>query len=193
MAFFKKLVSYLAKQAGNIFSAKSISDYLKSQSEKISPNAILEYLEFSEEANFLHEVSRYDIRGKKTFELKHKFFFTDIGIKNILAGGYSRVDISGILENAIFIHLIANGWETKVGELDKKEVDFVCTKGDRTMYIQVAYLLESEATKLREFAPLLAISDHHPKYVVTLDDGASGNIEGVEWKNIERFILDIPG
>lgn len=189
--FFKRLITYLAKETGSIFSAKSISDYLKNQSTSISPNIILDYLSFSEEANFLHEVSRYDIKGKKTFELKHKFFFTDIGIKNALIGGYNGVDISGILENVVFIHLIANGWQVKIGEFDGKEVDFVCEKNDQTMYVQVAYLLESEETKTREFASLLAITDHHPKYVITMDQWASGNIEGVQWKGIEEFIYEL--
>lgn len=189
--FFKKLITYLAKETGSIFSAKSISDYLKNQSASISPNVILEYLAFSEEANFLHEVSRYDIKGKKTFELKHKFFFTDIGIKNALIGGYSPIDVSGILENIVFMHLLANGWQVKIGEFEGKEVDFVCEKNDRVMYIQVAYLLASEETKAREFAPLLAIQDHHPKYVVTMDLNASGNIEGVQWKSIEEFVFSL--
>ncbi|MBW7954709.1 ATP-binding protein [Candidatus Gracilibacteria bacterium] len=188
--FYKKLITYLSSEAGSIFSAKSISDYLKSQKISISPNIVLNYLENSINASFLNKVSRYDIKGKKIFEIKEKYYFTDIGIKNALLGGYFKIHISGILENIVFVNLIANGWEVKVGEIGDKEVDFVCEKAGNTMYIQVAYLLENDKTRNREFASLLAINDSWPKYVLSMDDEASGSIEGVKWMSIDRFLVE---
>lgn len=126
--FYKQLISYLAKEVGTIFSAKNMSDYLKSQKVAISTNVVLDYLSYSKSALFLHEVPRYDIRGKKRFEVRQKYFYTDIGIRNILAGGYSSLDIGGILENIVYIHLISQGWKVEIGEIDKREIDFIAQK-----------------------------------------------------------------
>ncbi len=188
--FYKKLITYLSSETGSIFSAKSISDYLKSQKISLSPNIVLNYLENSLNASFLNKVSRYDIKWKKIFEIKEKYYFTDIWIKNALIGWYSKIHISWILENVVFSNLVANWWEVKVWEIGDKEVDFVCEKAWNIMYIQVAYLLESEKTRDREFASLLTINDSWPKYVLSMDDGASGSIDGVKWMNIEKFLID---
>lgn len=189
--FYKKLITYLASETGNIFSAKSISDYLKSQKVNMSPNIVLNYIENSINASFLKKVQRYDIKGKRLFELKEKYYFTDIWIKNSLLGTYNKIHISGILENIVFNNLESLGWEIKVWELQDKEVDFVCERDGKKMYIQVAYLLESEKTRNREFASLLAIQDSWPKYVISMDEDVSGNIEWIEWKNIDTFLLEL--
>jgi uncharacterized protein len=189
--FYKKLIIYLASETGGIFSAKSISDYLKSHNNNISPNIVLNYIENSIHASFLNKVLRYDIKWKKLFELKEKYYFTDIWIKNALLGWYSKINISWILENIVFCNLQSDGWEIKVGEFLDKEVDFVCEKNWKKMYIQVAYLLESEKTKEREFTPLLLIKDSWPKFVITMDENVSWNIEWIQWENIEKFLLSI--
>lgn len=189
--FYKKLINYISSETGSIFSAKSISDYLKSQNIKMSPNIVLNYLENSLNASFLNKVSRYDIKWKRIFEIKEKYYFTDIWIKNALIGWYSKIHISGILENVVFSNLVSNWWEVKVWELQDKEVDFVCEKQGKIMYIQVAYLLETNKTRDREFASLLAINDSWPKYVISMDHKASWNIEWILWLNIENFLLEM--
>lgn len=188
--FYKKLINYISSETGSIFSAKSISDYLKSQNIKMSPNIVLNYIENSLNASFLNKVSRYDIKWKKIFEIKEKYYFTDIWIKNALLWWYSKIHISWILENVVFSNLISNWWEIKVWELQDKEVDFVCEKNWNIIYIQVAYLLENEKTRNREFASLLAISDSWPKYVLSMDKDASWSIEWIKWINIEKFLLE---
>lgn len=186
--FYKKLITYLSSETWSIFSAKSISDYLKSQKVSLSPNIVLNYLENSLNASFLNKVSRYDIKWKKIFEIKEKYYFTDIWIKNALIGWYSKIHISWVLENILFINLVANGWNVKVWEIQDKEVDFVCEKNWNIMYIQVAYLLENNKTRDREFASLLAINDSWPKYVLSMDSDASGSINWIQWMNIEKFL-----
>ncbi len=190
-AFFHRLMIYLAREIAHIFSAKKISDYLKNEKISLSNHAIMDYLQFAEDANLLVKVDRYDIRWKRVFETKHKFFFTDIGIRNALVGGYRQIDVSGVLENIVCTHLLAYGWQVSVWELDIREVDFIATRGNDTMYIQIAYIIESEETRAREFAPLLAISDNYPKYVISLDRHASGHIEGIEWWYIPDFLLSL--
>lgn len=189
--FYKKLITYLASEVWSIFSAKSISDYLKNQNVKMSTNVVLEYLDNSITASFLNKVSRFDIRGKKLFELFQKYYFTDIGIKNTLLGWYSKLYITGLLENLVYSDLVSKWREVFVGEIDKKEVDFICKKNDKIMYVQVAYLLENKETKEREFWSLLAIPDSREKYVVSMDEWASGVLDGVKWVNIMDFVLQI--
>lgn len=191
IAFFQQLIRYLAQHVGSIFSAKSISDFLKSQGIQTSPTVILEYLEHAKQALFLHEVPRYDIKGKKIFEVRQKYFFTDIGLRNTIVGGFSRLDISGILENVVFIHLRATGWDVKIGEISGKEIDFVAEKSGKTIYIQVAYLLESQETMNREFSALQAIKDSWPKYVLSMDTGRSTHSSGIIQQEIWQFLLDL--
>ena len=187
--FYKNLIIYLAKETGNLFSTKRISDYLQSQHINIATNTVIEYLDASKTACFLNSVSRYDIRWKRIFELLHKYYFTDVWIKNALSWWYAKIDISWILENVVYNDLISKWRDIYIWELWEKEVDFVCKKWDKTMYIQVSYLLESESTKKREFAPLLDINDSWEKYVVTMDDNASWYIDWIQRINIIDFLM----
>lgn len=189
--FYKNLIVYLAKETWNLFSTKKISDYLKSQNINIATNTVIEYLNASKAACFLNSVSRFDLKWKKIFEILHKYYFSDIGIKNALLWWYSKINISWILENVVYNDLISKGWEVYVWELWNKEIDFVCKKGEEMIYLQVSYLLESESTKQREFAPLLEIGDSWKKYVITMDENASGFIDGVQWINIIDFLVNI--
>lgn len=117
----------------------------------------------------IEKCPRYDIRGKKLFEIRQKYYFTDIGMRNALVGGYTKTDISGILENVVVTNLLANGWDIMIGEIGDYEIDCIAEKDGKKMYIQIAYLLESESTKKREFRPLLQIEDNWEKYVISLD------------------------
>jgi uncharacterized protein len=190
-AFFHRLMVYLSGEVGHIFSAKKISDYLKNEKVSLSSTTIMEYLEFSMQANLLMRADRYDIKGKRIFETKHKFFFTDIGIRHALVWGFRQIDIAGVLENIVFTHMCAYGWHVQVGEMGEKEVDFVATRWDEKIYLQVAYLLASDETREREFSWLLTIPDSHPKYVLTLDPLASGQINWVQWKYLPDFLLSL--
>jgi len=189
--FYKKLLQYLAKEIWSIFAAKNISDYLKSKKIKISTNVVLDYLSFSKEALFLNEISRYDIKWKKTFEIRQKYFFTDIWLRNVLSGGFTTLDIWGILENVVYINLVSHWWNVNVWEINKKEIDFIAEKSWEKMYIQVAYILESQKTKNREFSAFDNITDHWPKYVITLDKKASWSINWIQHKNIIDFIYQL--
>jgi len=189
--FYRKLISYLAKEVWNIFAAKNISDYLKSQRVNISTNVVLDYISFSKQALFLNEVSRYDIKWKKTFEIRQKYFFTDIGIRNVLSWWFSSLDIWWILENIVYINLVSAWWEVFVWEINKKEVDFIAEKDWKKIYIQVAYILSSKEVIEREFWVLKLINDNWPKYVISLDKKSSWFIDWIEHKNIIDFIYEL--
>jgi len=190
--FFKSLIKYLSREIWSIFSAKSISDYLKFQNQKISNNIVLDYLSFSTQALFLNEVHRYDIIWKKIFEIKNKYFFTDIWIRNSLIWWFKQLDIAWILENIVYINLVSNNWEVNVWEINWKEIDFVCKKNNKKIYVQVAYILDTRETIKREFWVYDNVDDHWEKYVITLDEKAWwASKNGIKYMSIIDFVYDL--
>lgn len=187
VSLLEDLVNYLADNVGNLLSAKRISDFLKSQEIKVSPNVILSYLGFLEQAFFLLKVNREELKGKKIFEIGQKYYFEDLGLRHALLG-YRAIDIGKILENIVYLHLVIAGYRVRIGKFQDKEIDFVCARGDEKMYVQVAYLMPDEITAKREFGNLELISDNHPKFVVSLDEHATGNVAGIKHVHIREFI-----
>lgn len=189
LAFLERLVDYLADNVGSLVSAKKISDFLKSQKIKISPNVVLNYLAFLVQAFFIFQVPRSDIQGKKIFEINEKYYFGDLGLRHVLTS-YRQVDINKVLENLVFLHLLIWGYKVTVGQQEGgREVDFVCEKGGQRLYIQVAYLI-TEENREREFGNLLTIRDNYPKIVVSMDEvGGGSEYQGIRQKNIRDFLL----
>ncbi|MDL5046365.1 ATP-binding protein [Oscillatoria amoena NRMC-F 0135] len=190
VSLLQNLVSYVADNVGNLLSAKSISDFIKSQKVKVTPNAILSYLGFLEQAFFILKVNREELRGKKIFEIGQKYYLEDLGLRHALLG-YRTADIGKILENIVYLHLVIAGYHVRIGKLQNKEIDFVCSRGDEKIYVQVAYLIPDEATRKREFGNLELVYDNHPKFVVSLDENASGNIEGIKHVHVREFIKQL--
>lgn len=187
VAFLENLVGYLADNVGSLVSAKRISDFLKSQRIKISPNIVLDYLSFLVNAFFVFKVSRSDMRGKKIFEVNDKYYFEDLGLRHSLTS-YKQVDINKILENLVFLQLQIWGYNVTIGQLKDREVDFVCEKQGSKLYIQVAYIITDE-NKEREFGSLLAIHDNYPKMVVSLDElSDKGGYQGIAHLHIRDFL-----
>jgi len=183
-----KLIVFLSKNIWNIFSGTNISKYLKSQKISVSTITILQYLQYLKEVFLLKEVKRYDLKWRKVFELKEKYFFNDIGIRNVLVWWFAWWDIWWILENIVAINLLSNGWKIYVGEYNNLEIDFVAEKDWKKMYIQVAYLIADDNVRKREFWNLEKIKDNWPKYVVSMDDIASGEYEWIKWVKIWEFL-----
>ena len=183
----ERLIIFLADNIGNLFSAKRISDFLKSQKTNSSPNQIQQYTEQLASSFLLHKVSRYDIKGRRIFEIGEKYYFENLGIRNIVIG-YRPDDLGKLLENAVYNHLLYKGWEVKVGAYDRNEIDFVCQKDGETMYIQVALRLDEQKTIDREFGNLLIINDNYPKYVITKDLFPGNSYQGIQHINIRDFL-----
>lgn len=165
--FLNNLIAFYADTTGKLTSANSIAKYMKSQQENVSANLILLYRGFFAEAFLLDIVSRYDIHGKKIFESNEKIYWDDLGLRNLKAEGGMDSYIEKVIENAIYKHLCFLGYEVKVGVLNAGEVDFVCTKPGKTIYVQASYIIAEESTRNREFGPLEKIRDNHPKYVIS--------------------------
>lgn len=187
ISFLENLISYLAGNTGSLVSAKKISDFLKSQKINISPNIVLDYLSFLVNAFFIFKVSRSDIQGKKIFEINDKYYFEDLGLRHSVVD-YKQPDINKILENLVFLHLQILGYKVTIGKLKEKEIDFVCEKQNKKVYIQVAYLITDE-NKKREFGNLLDIKDNYPKIVISADELIDNKgYKGIKHLNIRNFL-----
>ncbi|PIR12745.1 ATPase [Candidatus Falkowbacteria bacterium CG11_big_fil_rev_8_21_14_0_20_39_10] len=189
-AFLESLIEYLADNTGSLVSAKKVSDFLKSQKINISPNIVLDYLSFLVNAFFISKTPRADIQGKKIFEINDKYYFKDLGLRHAIIG-YKQVDISKILENLVFLHLQTAGYKIFVGKLGNKEVDFVCEKQGKKIYVQTAYLI-TDKNKEREFGNLLAVKDNYPKIVVSMDEFIDRKgYRGIEHIHIRDFLSSV--
>jgi predicted AAA+ superfamily ATPase len=184
----ERVIRYAFDNIGNTFSGKNVADYFKNQQRKIDINTIYNYLHALEGAFILYRVSRYDIKGKEILKTQEKFYAGDVSLLYATMGYRDRM-ISGILENIVFLELKRREYQVFIGKLDNKEIDFIAEKQGEKIYIQVAYKLESKQTVDREFNPLLAVEDHYPKYVVTMDDFWKDSIDGVKHLFISDFLL----
>lgn len=189
VAFLENLVMYLADNVGNLFSANNISKFLKSQQINLTPSLTISYLKALTNAFLVHRVPRTDIVGLKVFEIGEKYYFEDIGLRNAIVGFNQKADLHKILENVIYLHLIANGFIVKVGQIGSREIDFVAEKNGDKIYVQVALQITDEQTEKREFGNLLQIQDNYPKYVVVFNDLILGNnYQGIKYCNLIDFL-----
>ena len=187
--FLEKLIQFLSENIGNLFSAKNISDYLKSQHTTISVNQIQSYTEYLNNAFLIHRVERYDLIGTRVFEIGEKYYFENMGIRNIVIG-YRITDKARILENLVYNHLLYKGYDIKVGYYGDKEIDFIGEKNGEKLYIQVALKIDSDKTAEREFGKLLKIQDNYPKIVITEDTFNGNSYEGIRHCPIRRFLME---
>lgn len=168
VAFLNILLRYFADTIGKLSSLNNISKFMKSQGQDIAVKSIASYLEYFKNAYLLSSVERYDIHGKKLFESNEKLYFGDVGIRNFIAGGEREGDIEKVIENIVYQQLVRLGYVVNVGQLKAGEVDFVCTKPNERIYVQVAYLIATPETEEREFGVLNSINDNYPKYVISM-------------------------
>jgi predicted AAA+ superfamily ATPase len=185
--FFENLIKYLANNTGNLFNAKKISDYLKSQKIAISTKVVLSYLHNLQNAFLVYKLKRENLAGKNIFATNNKYFFEDWGLRNALLG-LNNFSVPSVLENVVFIHLINLGYEVNIGFVNEKEIDFVAKKDGENLYVQVAYLISDEKVKNREFGNLLLIKDNFPKYVVSMDEYKIGSDKGIKHIHLRDFL-----
>lgn len=188
--FIENLSMFIADNEGKLISTSSIVKFMKSQGEKISESVTSLYLSYLCKALIIDSVVRYDVHGKKLFEQIYKYYFADHGLRNFLCAFNLRGSIEKIMENVVYLHLLSQEFKVNVGILRAGEVDFVATKGNRTIYVQVTYLLASEETIKREFGNLASIKDNYPKYVVSMDpiSGEINNYPGINHLNLREFL-----
>lgn len=188
--FIENLSKFIADNAGKLISTNSIVRFMKSQGERISETMTSAYIGHLCKALIINPVARYDIHGKKLFELIHKYYFSDHGLRNYLCGFNLRSSIEKVMENVVYLHLLAQGYSVNVGILRSGEVDFVAIKGGKTIYVQVTYLLAADETISREFGNLAGIRDNYPKYVVSMEpiSGELAEYPGIHHVHLREFL-----
>lgn len=186
--FLEQLVLFLAANTGSLFSAKKISDFLKSQKVKMAPNQVQTYLQYLRNALLIHEVPHYDVVGKRIFEIGNKYYFENLGIRHGIYG-YRLEDKRKILENVVYNHLLFKGFTVRVGTMGAKEIDFVAEKNGETYYYQAAWSLHDPKTLEREFGNLKSIDDNYPKTVITMDQFTGNTMNGIMAIDLQSFLI----
>lgn len=184
----ERVVKYTFNNVGSKYTAKSISNYFKLEKRKIDNETVYSYLEKLQKAYILHKCSRYDLQGKDILKTQEKFYLADVSLRYSVLG-YTVDSVASSLENIVYLELKRRGYDVYIGKIKDKEIDFVATKQNEKIYVQVTQEIKSEKTQKRECEQLLEIRDNYPKYVVMADDFAGGNYEGIKTMNIVDFLL----
>lgn len=184
----ERIVKFAFDNVGKTFSAQSVSNYLKGEKREIDAETIYNYLSKLESAYILHRCLRYDIQGKTLMKTEEKFYLADTALKYSILG-YNPTSIAAMLENIVYLELCRRGYDVYIGKTPSGEIDFVAEiQGDK-LYIQVTKEIVSEETEQRELGRLLDIRDNYPKYLLTTDEFADGNYEGIKIMHIADFLL----
>lgn len=191
VALLEKIARFIIDNTGNITSAKGIKDYIKSQQISASVDTVQNYIQWLTDAFISYKTLRYDIKGKRILQMYEKYFLSDIGFIFGLLGNRIE-DISGKLENIVYLEMRSRGYQVSIGKLNNLEIDFIATNNIETIYIQVAYQIPIDNPKVykREFGNLEKIKDNHKKIVLSLDKHLAPNKNGIEWQNLMKFLLD---
>ena len=186
----ERVVKYTFNNVGNTFSAKSIADYLKAERRSLDNETVYSYLEKLEKAYLLHRCSRYDLQGKEILKTQEKFYLADVALRYSVLG-YNADSVASSLENIVYLELCRRGYTVNVGKTGDSEIDFVAVRQNEKIYVQVTQQINSEKTEKREYSRLLEIPDNYPKFVLTTDEFAGGNYEGIKTMHIADFLLSV--
>lgn len=182
---FNRVVKFVIENVGKTFSANAIVKFLKSEGRALSVESIYNYLEWLEKAFVIYRCPRYDLKGKSVLKTQEKFYLADASLKYCMMG-FQPESVAAMLENVVYFELRRRGYEVYIGKNETKEIDFVAVRRDERLYVQVCRSLPQKSD--REVTNLLAVRDHYPKYVVTLDEFAGGNIDGVKIVHLLDFL-----
>ena len=183
-----RIVTYILTTPSQMFSPESLRKYMLSESRNVSLETLYNYLDYITRANLITKAERYDIRGKRILTGKYKYYLTDLGFTNILSEG-KKEQLGSYLENIVYNELVARGYNVKIGTLENAEIDFIATRFDEKIYIQVTYILSDDTVINREFGAYKNIEDNYPKYVLSMDKFDFSQ-NGIIHKNIIDWLLN---
>ena len=183
---FNRVLRFIIENVGKNFSANSIVKFLKSEGRSLTVETIYNYLEWLEKAFVIYRCQRYDLQGKAVLKTQEKFYLADPALKYCMMG-FNLKSIASMLETIVYFELRRRGYDVYVGKNETKEIDFVAVRRDERVYVQVCRELPDASD--REIVNLLEIKDHYPKYIVTMDELAGGNVEGVRIVHLADFLL----
>lgn len=187
-SLFDLLLQYIIDTTGREFSATNVINFLKSEGRTVSSETIYVYLEALQKALIINKVFRYDVHGKAILKTLNKYYMTDLGIAQIKNNNFEINKVFAI-ENVVYNELLFRGYDVFVGKTKNGEVDFIATKSEEKIYIQVTYLLIEEETIKREFGVFKDIDDNYLKYVISLDKCNFSRDEIIH-KNIIDWLLE---
>ena len=186
---FNRVIEYIVTTPSQNFSADSLVKYfLNSDNRDISKVTLYNYLEYMTKAMLINKADRYDVRGKRILNGKYKYYLTDLGLGQIKNAG-KKLQLGAYLENIVYNELLSRGYDVKVGNLENGEIDFIATRYEEKIYIQVAYILADEKVEEREFGAYRKIEDNYPKYVLTMDKFDFSR-DGIIHKNVIDWLLE---
>ena len=186
---FNRIVEYIVTTPSQNFSAENLSNYFANKDNReVSKVTLYNYIEYMTRAMLINKADRYDVRGKRILNGKYKYYLTDLGFGQIMNTG-KRPQMGAYLENIVYNELLSNGYDVKVGNLEKGEIDFIATRFKEKIYIQVAYILADDAVVEREFGAFKGIDDNYPKYVLTMDKFDFSQ-DGIIHKNVIEWLLE---
>ena len=186
----KSVLRFVFDNIGNPLSSKKIADTMTSAGRKIDTKTVEKYLEALSECYIIYQAKRYNIKGKQYLKTLEKYYVVDIGLRYMLLGS-RQMDAGHILENVVYLELLRRGYDVYVGKMDSFEVDFVAQNSKGTRYYQVALSVRDEKTLERELRPLMAIRDHYPKMILTLDDDPEAQYDGIRRINARDWLLGL--
>ncbi|MCH8568247.1 MAG: ATP-binding protein [Balneolales bacterium] len=178
VSLLKDIFAFLANNVGNLLSVNSLVGYFKKQNRKTNYETVAQYIGYLENSFIIHKCERFQIKGKEVLSGSMKYYLNDLSFKNFIYPGV-HLGWGNLMENLVFLELISRGYKVYTGQLRGKEIDFVAQKGEDIRYIQVAWQLSEESTRDREYAPLLSLKDAYPKCILSADDIALPNNQGI--------------
>ena len=185
----ESLVRFLFDNIGSETSSKRIADSMTSAGRKISVHTVENYISALTDSFILYRAGRFDVKGKQYLKTGNKFYLVDPGLRYFLLG--SQIGDEGrVLENMIFLELRRRGYEVSFGKLNNTEIDFIAIKSGNPVYFQVALTVREQSTLERELRPLNSISDHYPKFLLTLDDDIPASYNGIRRINALDWLLE---
>lgn len=184
----ESVLRFVFDNIGNQLSTKKIADTMTSAGRKIDVKTVEKYMKGLIESYIVYQAKRYNVKGKQHLKTLEKYYAVDIGLRYMLLGSHST-EVGHILENIVYLELLRRGCEVFVGKIDELEVDFVAMEQKRPTYYQVAATVRDDKTLLRELAPLQKISDHYPKFLLTLDEDPEADYDGIRRINALDWLM----
>ena len=192
----KKIVMFLADNIGGSISVSSIGNtlvndgLLENGRRKGTPSAhtVQAYVDALLESYFFYDIKRFDIKGKEYLRTLGKYYIVDIGLRNYLLGFRDR-DSGHTIENIVYFELIHRGYDVAIGKVDNSEIDFIATKADDKMYVQVTESMASEDVRKRELAPLQKVNDNYEKIILSLNPGLDSSYDGIKSINLIDWLI----
>lgn len=184
----ESVLSFMMDNIGNTLSTKKIADTMTSSGRKIDVKTVEKYLSALQESFILYRAGRYNVKGKQLLKTLEKYYLVDVALRRVMLGRQG-VDVGHILENVIYLELLRHNQHVFIGKVGDLEVDFVTINNDQTSFYQVSASVRDADTLERELAPLMAIKDHNPKWLLTLDDDPDANYNGIRKMNVLNWLL----